>query len=775
MSGSDTGTPALRSGTVLVVDDDEMVRELIRAGLEDQGLAVLTARSGLEALAHLRATVPDLVVSDVNMPDMDGFALVGRLRADPGTRSLPLVFLTSRAGAEDAVTGLRLGADDYIRKPFQLDEVVARVLAKLSRPPVPVDELVRDVRTGVLRPARFAEELQREVARAARSARPGAVAVIDVEERASLRRRFGRTADDELAAQAVTVLQAHLQELDLVGRDDEGRFLVLLPETPAAGVPARLGAVTDGLVAAAFSVGGEPVSLTPVVGWAEFGAVPGADGGDEPDRLVARAALAQDAARGHLDLQPVAWTPELEATVRPSRHAAPSWTARLRTPLQIVATYLVGWLVPFAVYLGLYRLGIDVATPVYVAIVVALLVTGASIWMEGFLALDPDRPPRTPGAPEPRASAVIAAYLPNEAATVVETVEAFLRTDYPDLQVVLAYNTPRAMPVEAALQAIAERDARFLPLRVEGSTSKAQNVNAALARVRGEFVGVFDADHHPAPDAFSRAWRWLSNGYDVVQGHCVVRNGDASWVARTVAVEFESIYAVSHPGRARLHGFGVFGGSNGYWRTDRLRAIRMHGFMLTEDIDSSLRVVEGGGRIANDPALVSRELAPTTAGQLWNQRMRWAQGWFQVSLKHLRRGWASPHLSLRQKSGMTFLLGWRELYPWLSVQMVPLIAFLAVREGGVGRLDWLITLFILTTLFTMSVGPGQVVFAKRLAVPEIRRRHGWFWFYLLVASLAYTEWKNVIARVAQLKELVGERQWKVTPRAAGPAAGTEAS
>jgi cellulose synthase/poly-beta-1,6-N-acetylglucosamine synthase-like glycosyltransferase len=110
--------------------------------------------------------------------------------------------------------------------------------------------------------------------------------------------------------------------------------------------------------------------------------------------------------------------------------------------------------------------------------------------------------------------------------------------------------------VEQALRRIAARDPRFVPYRVEGSTSKAQNVNAALSVVTGEFVGVFDADHHPAPGAFDRAWRWLSSGYDVVQGHCVIRNGDASWVARTVAVEFEGIYAVSHPGRARCTASG---------------------------------------------------------------------------------------------------------------------------------------------------------------------------------------------------------------------------
>ena len=151
----------------------------------------------------------------------------------------------------------------------------------------------------------------------------------------------------------------------------------------------------------------------------------------------------------------------------------------------------------------------------------------------------------------------------------------------------------------------------------------------------GEFVGIFDADHHPMDGAFERAWRWLADGADVVQGHCVIRNGSDSWLARLVAVEFEQIYAVAHPGRAGLHDFGIFGGSNGYWRASALERVRLRGSFLTEDIEASMRVLQAGGRIVNDPGLVSRELAPDSSRSLWHQRMRWAQGWFQVSCRHL--------------------------------------------------------------------------------------------------------------------------------------------
>src|SRR5260370_9739348 len=100
------------------------------------------------------------------------------------------------------------------------------------------------------------------------------------------------------------------------------------------------------------------------------------------------------------------------------------------------------------------------------------------------------------------------------------------------------------MPIEGVIQEIARRGPRFMAMRVEASTSKAQNVNAALAAVTGEFVGGFDADHHPDPDSFTRAWRWLSNGYDVVQAHCLGRNGAASWIAPLAAVELQSRDAI---------------------------------------------------------------------------------------------------------------------------------------------------------------------------------------------------------------------------------------
>jgi cellulose synthase/poly-beta-1,6-N-acetylglucosamine synthase-like glycosyltransferase/CheY-like chemotaxis protein len=756
-------------GSILVVDDDEMIVGLVACGLEAAGYRVITASSGVEALERLGEALPDVVVSDVNMPDMDGFTLVQRIRSDARLSEIPLLFLTSRTDTADLISGMGLGADDYVTKPFELPVLVARVDAKRLRPSVPAGRLRTDRRTGLATPDVLLAELERERERSLRSGRPGQVAVVGLNETNSVRARFGERGVDELYLQVAQVLAEVGTPLDTAGRTHDGQFGLLLPESGATDVAVLLQALSEQLAVRRLEVGGSKVSVTPLIGFVELTA--GADAAE----ALQQAGYALDHAQVHLDLQPIRFqSTMLPAYSPPTRRRRP-FLERLRTPFQIAVTVVIGMGLPFLLYVLADRAGLDITPFVYIVVVVALLVTGTSIWVEGLLALNPVQPPLAPqeldtgtDVPYPPASAIIAAYLPNEAATVEETIEAFLRVDYPgELQVILAYNTPVDLPVERVLGLLAQREARFTLLKVEGSTSKAQNVNAALHIVTGEFTGIFDADHLPAPDAFRRAWRWLADGYDIVQGHPVVRNGDVSWVARMVAVEFEMIYAVSHPGRAKLHQFGIFGGSNGYWRTALLRTTRFRGSMLTEDIDSALRVVEAGHRIGSDPFLISRELAPTTLKQLWNQRMRWAQGWFQVSLGHLFGALRNPALTPRQRYGFFFLLGWREVYPWISMQMFPIVAFYSLKAGGPGHLDWFVPIFVLTTLFTMSVGPWQTLFAYRQADPEIRSRTRWFWFYLVVSSIFYTEYKNVIARVAQVKQLMREKAWKVTPRTAG--------
>jgi hypothetical protein len=127
----------------------------------------------------------------------------------------------------------------------------------------------------------------------------------------------------------------------------------------------------------------------------------------------------------------------------------------------------------------------------------------------------------------------------------------------------------------------------------------------------------------------------------------------------------------------------------------------------------------------------------------------------------------SDRLTRRQKIGAAFLLGWAQLVPWVTIQLLPILAFTIWRDGGVQHLDFLLPLFVLLTVFTFSVGPAQAIFAYLLGDAQIRSHRKWFGMYAVHSMFWFAEFKNLIARVAQLKEVIGERQWRVTPRA-GP-------
>jgi two-component system, OmpR family, response regulator len=123
--------PAKTEARLLVVDDEPTILELLAGTLRFAGFDVLTAVSGTEALRVAATARPDLILLDVMMPDCDGFEVVRRIRS--GGPRVPVIFLTARDAVAERVTGLTLGGDDYVTKPFSLDEVLARIRAVLRR------------------------------------------------------------------------------------------------------------------------------------------------------------------------------------------------------------------------------------------------------------------------------------------------------------------------------------------------------------------------------------------------------------------------------------------------------------------------------------------------------------------------------------------------------------------------------------------------------------------------------------------------------------------
>jgi two-component system, OmpR family, response regulator len=128
---SSTAADGSAEARLLVVEDEEMILELLSGSLRFAGFDVVTAVSGAEALRAVTASRPDLVLLDVMLPDGDGFEVVRRLRSSGP--DVPVIFVTARDGVHERVAGLALGADDYVTKPFSLDEVLERIRAVLRR------------------------------------------------------------------------------------------------------------------------------------------------------------------------------------------------------------------------------------------------------------------------------------------------------------------------------------------------------------------------------------------------------------------------------------------------------------------------------------------------------------------------------------------------------------------------------------------------------------------------------------------------------------------
>lgn len=288
-----------------------------------------------------------------------------------------------------------------------------------------------------------------------------------------------------------------------------------------------------------------------------------------------------------------------------------------------------------------------------------------------------------------RLCAIIAAYLPNELMVLVETVQAIAAQieclpDGTTLDIVLAHNGG-SKEQRIALREDLRNIENQLPdhvmvheLFVVSSKSKAENVNGALAffedlsHKRGtEFtqIAMYDADHQPIPEAYRNALETLQDqNADMVMGRCCVRDG-----YKFIAVEFDIIYAVAHAGGRMVRGFGFFGGSNGYWDYKTLQETGMDEGMLTEDIDSSFRAQAVGHRMTYDPTIVSYEEAPPTLLALFKQRLRWSQGWCEVTIRQRTLMFRNaPGLTLWSRLCIFLLLPFREVYAYLSSFTVPI-------------------------------------------------------------------------------------------------------
>jgi diguanylate cyclase (GGDEF)-like protein len=237
--------PAHDARRILVVDDDEHTRNLLRDLCEQSGYRVAVADDGTEAMELLRGELPDLMLLDLMMPHKDGFTVLKEVRGSESTRELPVIILTAIGEMDGKIRGMELGADDYVTKPFKLIELRTRVnsamlVREYRRKLQAVEDQLAQLRavdpvTGVGTYAQLKASLDTELARSRRYGRPMATLLLMLDAYQDLRYQLGREKCDEYLATMTRLIRESLRGADRLFRLDVDEFVVLLPETDLRG------------------------------------------------------------------------------------------------------------------------------------------------------------------------------------------------------------------------------------------------------------------------------------------------------------------------------------------------------------------------------------------------------------------------------------------------------------------------------------------------------------------------------------------------------------
>ncbi|MEB3279228.1 MAG: PleD family two-component system response regulator [Lyngbya sp.] len=223
-------------GVILVIDDDQTNIKVIIDTLKPAGLTVISARNGEMGIKRALFALPDLILLDVMMPGIDGFETCRRLKSEPSTQAIPILFMTALSDEESKVKGFDVGGVDYITKPFGAREVVARVKTHLNlkRKQDLLERLVGiDGLTEIPNRRQFDTVFDKEWRRALRTQTPLALIMLDIDYFKNFNDGYGHTAGDECLRKVAQMLARSVQRAsDFVARYGGEEFAVILPGIP---------------------------------------------------------------------------------------------------------------------------------------------------------------------------------------------------------------------------------------------------------------------------------------------------------------------------------------------------------------------------------------------------------------------------------------------------------------------------------------------------------------------------------------------------------------
>jgi diguanylate cyclase (GGDEF)-like protein len=269
---------------VLVVDDDEDLRSLAQLQL-GEGFDVIQAENGDGCIELAVNQHPDVILLDMMMPGMNGAQVLEQLSASPDTKDIPVIFLSALTGLDERVKGLESGAVDYIAKPVESRELVARVgvAARTSARQKQIESrVVSDRQTGLPGRAEFDERLAQEVSRSDRSNAALSIMLLDIDGMAAINDKLGKELADDMLQEIASILRGVFRRADGVYRYGGDEFAAILPDTDIA--TSYLAAERCRQAVAKVMCEGEPVYVS--IGTAEFST------GRKAEELVAKAEIA---------------------------------------------------------------------------------------------------------------------------------------------------------------------------------------------------------------------------------------------------------------------------------------------------------------------------------------------------------------------------------------------------------------------------------------------------------------------------------------------------